>query len=261
MTATQSAHPKDDPLGFGLKSIAEPLQRWWLIRAGNPYFDAEVRTIRPYLEIPESGFTTAADFVDWVSRKRPHQHQLPIALGAGDHLIEGKESLTRFHYRNISWPIKEHELPAPCCQTDPLYVMAKKLAVMFGIEHAGSEPGFEDPVATAAGYILVNRWPKSKSVQGISWTEEISEINLSTGERSESHVKHTELGLRSSRGQGQKLAVWFEWWKLKSKKINEIAKLTDSDDPKSRTYDQRAIRNGIDAVERMMRPVEKLKRS
>jgi len=48
---------------------------------------------------------------------------------------------------------------------------------------------------------------------------------------------------------------------LRVKKINEIAKLTDSDDPKSRTYDQRAIRNGIDAVERMMRPVEKLKRS
>ena len=33
----------DDPLGFGLQSIAEPLQSWWLIGQGNPYFDGDVR--------------------------------------------------------------------------------------------------------------------------------------------------------------------------------------------------------------------------
>ena len=32
-----------DPLGFGLRSIPEPLQKLWLVMQGNPYFEEEVR--------------------------------------------------------------------------------------------------------------------------------------------------------------------------------------------------------------------------
>ena len=49
----------DDPLGFGLKSIPEPLQRLWLIHQGNPYFEDHAKEVRAKLGVPEGGFTDA----------------------------------------------------------------------------------------------------------------------------------------------------------------------------------------------------------
>ncbi len=55
--AQLTAPDADDPLGFGLKSLPEPLQMLWLIRAGNPYFEAAVEEARPTFGIPTTGFT------------------------------------------------------------------------------------------------------------------------------------------------------------------------------------------------------------
>jgi hypothetical protein len=67
---------QDDPLGFGLKSIPEPLQRWWLIGQGNPFFEEDCERLRPRLDIPESGFDTAEDYAEVMVPKRPlHGHR------------------------------------------------------------------------------------------------------------------------------------------------------------------------------------------
>ena len=69
----------EDPLELGLASIPEELQRWWLIGAGNPCFDAELRTCRPTLGVPEAGFTNVADFVRWVVLKwSKHGHDTEL---------------------------------------------------------------------------------------------------------------------------------------------------------------------------------------
>ena len=207
-----TAPDANDPLGFGLKSIAEPLQRWWLIGKGNPYFDAEVREARPSLGIPEAGFENETDFVDWVAlRWSRHGHMAAptISLTVDGQLLDGREDLTRFHYRDISWPIKDHELPGPCCPIDPVFDLARKLAFRFGIERAGSEPGFPGPTEAVVGYLLVNRWPHPKSLRGTQWTEEYSFVDRVTGESFE-ELKHvTSRGLKASGGAGKPLPIWY----------------------------------------------------
>ena len=93
----------------------------------------------------------------------------------------------------------------------------------------------------------------------MSWTEESDYIDPITLERFEELKEVVIRGLPARGGGGRQLAVWYEWWKLRrnGKSISEIARETDSETPGSKTVEERAIRNGIKAVERMMLPVEK----
>jgi len=250
------------PLGVGLRSTPEPLQRWCLIGRGNPYFDSEAREVRCFLGISEAGFENETDFVNWVAlrwSRHGHVTAIPTSLTVDGQFFDGHENLTRFHHRNISWPIKEHEIPGPCCPTDPLFYAAKRLAARFGIQRAGSEPGFPGPTEAVVGFLLVNRWPHVKSLRGIRWTEEYSFVDHTTHESYEEVNHVTSRGLKARGGAGKQLPLWYVWWKLfqEKKKISEISRLTDSDVPGSKTYDERSIRLGIDAVERLMQPVEK----
>ena len=80
-----TAPDANDPLGYGLKSIAELLQRFWLIGKGNPYFDADVQETRLLLGLPTAGFENTTDFVNWaVTRQSRHGHTetIPISFTA-----------------------------------------------------------------------------------------------------------------------------------------------------------------------------------
>ena len=162
MSNTQDRQPtesdSDDPLGFGLKSIDESLQRWWLIGKGNPCFDAEVREVRPPLRIPEAGFENAAEFVDWAATRgsrHGHAAELGVSFNFDGHILENAEDLTRFHHRDISWPIHESDIPGPGCSSNPLYAAAQRLAVRFGIDRAGSEPEFPRSREAVVGFLLI----------------------------------------------------------------------------------------------------------
>ena len=256
----------NDPLGFSLKSIPETLQRWWLIGQGNPYFEAELRKLRRVLGIPEPGFTDPAGFVEWVSQKASrhgHNTKLPIYLRIDGQILDDPESLTRFRYRDLSWPVPESALPGRCCLTDPLFQEAEYLAQRFAIDIARFEPGFPDATETVVGYLLVNRWPRPRSLSGTQWTEEIDKIVPHTGKRMVSRVSKVVLGLKSRAGEGRQLPLWYKWWMLDQERrsIPEIAGIADLDLSNPRNYDERTIRLGIDAVERLMTPVEKLSNS
>lgn len=253
----------NDPLGFGLKSIAEPLQRWWLIGQGNPYIAADVRKIRLDLEIPEPGFSDAEGYVNWVSRRASrhgHVGKLPIYLRIRGQVLDDPESLTRFHYRDLTWPVPDHELPGRCCPTDPLFGQAKKLALSYGINLAGFEPGFPSAAEAVVGYLLVNRWPHPVSMSGITWEETTDIIVPHTGERMFSRVSKKDLGLEARGGEGRQLPVWYRWWKLEREgnSVPKIAAISDEEQAEPRHYDERTIRCGIQQVERLMTLVEKL---
>jgi len=251
----------NDPLGYGLKSIAEPLQRWWLIGQGNPYFDADVRNIRPDLEIPEPGFTDAPAYVDWVSRKASrhgHDNKLPIYLRINGQVLDDPESLTRFHYRDLTWPLPEKELPSRCCPTDPLFEQARGLAFRYGVDLASFEPGFPRATETVVGYLLVNRWPHPRSLKGRKWTEITDIIVPTTGDRMKSRFAIEDLGMNSKGGEGRQLPVWYEWWRLHrdGRSISDIAGNFDDEQSEPRFYDERTIRHGINAIEKLMAPME-----
>ena len=91
------------------------------------------------------------------------------------------------------------------------------------------------------------------------WTEESSIFDPITRQQVEERTEVTTKGLPAKGGEGRQLPVWYEWWKLrrKGKTILEIARGTDSEIPGSKTFDERTVRKGIEAVERMMLPVEK----
>lgn len=256
--------PKD-PLGYGLKSTPERLQRFWLIGKGNPYFDVEAQEPRLILGLPKTGFECTADFVNWVATKASrHGHIVPspvsFTMKADGQRFEGHENLiTVAHYWDISWPIEEHHLPGRCCKYDPLFLKASALAERFGIARAGSEPGFPGAIEAVVGYLLVGRWPHPKSLRGIRWTEDLISVDPVSGEEFEEPTEIIKKGLRSSGGEGRRLPVWYEWWKLRrnGKTISEIARETDSKILGSKTFDERTIREGIKAVERLMLPMEK----
>ena len=232
----------NDPLGYGLRSIAEPLQRWWLIGQGNPCFDAHVRNIRLDLEIPEPGFTDPEGYVDMMSQRASrHRHdgKLPIHLRISGQALDDPESLTRFHYRDLSWPVPDDELPSRCCPTDPLFEQARRLAFRYGVNLASFEPGFPKATETIVRYLLVNRWPHPQSLKGRKWTETIDIIVPNTGERLMNRVAKTDLGLKSKGGEGRQLPMWYEWWKLhrEGRSISDIAGNLDAEQSKPRFYD------------------------
>ena len=44
----QAKPPREgDPVGVGLRSVPEVLQRYWLITQDNPYFEEDVKSVRP----------------------------------------------------------------------------------------------------------------------------------------------------------------------------------------------------------------------
>lgn len=252
-----------DPLSFGLKSIPEPLQRWWLLEAGNPYFDAAVRISRLSLDIPEAGFSDVGGFVDWVAKKwsrHGHSAGLAFSFTFGGQAMDESESLTRFHYRDAAWPIQVHELPGPCCPTDPLFEKAEILTVKFGIDLAEEEPGFGAATEVVVEYILLNRWRRIRSVRGNSVIHSISEFTPKTGRRSRKRSRHKPVGLGGRRGLGSQLPIWHQWWRLaeEGKTVPEIAGMAVETIDGLRTYEERTIRFGIEKVEAMMRPAENL---
>lgn len=258
-TPTQITAPDSkDPLGYGLKSIPKPLQRGWLIEQGNPYFEAEVREARPRCEIPCSGFTSSEDYVDWVVSKRArHGHS------------DSAEKLTRFHYRNISWPIHDSDLPGRCCASDPFFELAESLAVRFGIDEAEEEPGFGDPTRSVVEYLLLNRWPKATSLRDSSVVRrEITRTyRIDPGENFQfretarpkgKKFRQQELGLDATKGLGGRLPLWYQWWKLHAggMEFDEIAGIAVATSTGEKFYEERMIRIGIDKVEALMMPEE-----
>ena len=253
----------DDPLGYGIRSIPQPLQRFWLIGQGNPDFDAEVRGARPSFAIPEPGFNNKEDFVDWAAQRRSrhgHNDDLGMSFTIDDQLLESAEDLTRFHLRNVSWPIEEYELPTECCPTDPLLLTARRLAIRYGIDVASSEPGFPDSTRAVVGYLVLNLWPHPTSLRQREWTDECNFLHPATGERIQRRTQVKEKGLPAGGGAGRQLPLWFFWWRLArdGKSIKEIAGITDNDASESSFVVERTIRKGIKAVERLMLPVEQL---
>ena len=251
----------DDPLGFGLKSNAEPLQRWWLIGQGNPYWKVDVQTARTDLGLLESGFNDAAGYVDWLAQRFPihgHREEWPLYLNIEGTVLQNAESMTRYTHRDLEWPIKDFEPPGPCCDTDPLYQRAGRLAILYGIDAVSVEPGFGNPDQAVVGYLLVEHWPRPRSLRGQVVIHEVDVlVDSDTGRRYRDRYKRQELGLETRGGQGRQLPLWYQWWKLRRDKhtITQIAKWTDS--KIKETYDERSIRSGIDAVEWLMKAVEK----
>ena len=85
-----------DPLGLNLESIAEPLQRWYLIGRGNPYFDDEVKEARERLGVPSYGFAEHADYDAWLAESgRRHGHVERESVVVGTIYMKSHELLQR----------------------------------------------------------------------------------------------------------------------------------------------------------------------
>ena len=159
----------DDPLGFGIRSVPEPLQRLWLCRQGNPWFEEDAQNSRLILGIPPAGFQETSQYVDWLAtRWKRHGHEdglslvFPVVDGVS---LRDSESLVRYHHRDFQMP-EFVTPPSPCCDQDPLLLEARFLARRYGIEEAEAEPGFESLVSDVAGYLLKPAWPSRKSYRG-----------------------------------------------------------------------------------------------
>ena len=246
----------DDPLGFGLKSISEPLLRLWLARAGNPYFEAEVVEARPTFGIPTTGFTNLEDYVNWrVLKCARHGH--------GDWW----EPETRIYLREASWPIHDFYLPGPCCPDDPMFVFAEFLTFRFGIEAANEEPGFEEIRRAVVEYILLNRWRNERSTREsrVHRGKNISTYLFVPGktvgliEPTWSYrKKFTPEILYAEKGTGGKLPLWHRWWKLRQEgmAVDQIAGIPVEKSTGEHFYEERSVQDGIDRVEYLMTPKE-----
>ena len=244
-----------DPLGLNLESIAEPLQRWYLIGRGNPYFDDEVTEVREHLGVPSYGFAEHADYDAWLAESgRRHGHVERESVVIGTIYVKSHELLQRALGRNR--PLAEaFAAPAPCCDTDPLHVAACHLAERFGVDLCEGEPGFQGVERTIAGYVLVHRWPEKRSAAGLSIVHEDDYVDSRTGKRVVGREGRKLLGLKARAGQGRMLPIRYEWWRLRQmgKENGVIADWTEHE--YGQWYDERSIARGIDEVERLLRPV------
>ena len=244
-----------DPLGLELKSIPEPLQRWWLIGQGNPYFQADARRSRYSLGIPLTGFSAEPDYREWLATRRKmhgHDQPWPFYINIDGRILDDDESLIRYRDADIGWP-EELGAPAPCCAHDPLYSAARSLASRYGIDAVEGEPGFQGVEEDVIGFLLVGTWPQRRSYRG---SETIYETDVlvdpSSGKRFRERYRRVEMGMKSRGGQGHMLREWHRWWKQHREGI-PIATITDSTDP---VLEERAVRHGIAEVERLMRPLQ-----
>ena len=147
----------DDPLGFGLRSVPEPLQRLWLCRQDNPFFEDDVTESRLRLGIPLAGFQDPSQYIDWAAtRWKRHGHDdslAPIYFILDGVTLRDAEGMVRFNHRDFPMP-ELLSAPAPCCDSDPLLREERLLANKYGIEQAAGEPGFEPVVEDVAGYLI-----------------------------------------------------------------------------------------------------------
>ena len=252
----------DDPLGFGLRSVPEPLQRLWLCRQGNPFLEDDVKESRLRLGLPPVGFQEASQYIDWTAtRRKRHGHDdslAPFYLILDGVTLRDAESLVRFHHRDNQMP-ELLSAPAPCCDSDPLLNEARLLANKYGIEEAAGEPGFEAVVEDVAGYVLKPAWPPRKSFRGhevIYETDVV--IDSSTGQRYRENYLKKELGLESRGGAGGMLPVHNEWWKQRraGRDCFDIGEANEQEFGPDANYDDRSIYLGIKEVERLMAPLK-----
>ena len=260
-TRTRARIPRsEDPLGFGLRSVPEPLQRLWLIRQGNPYFEADAKDTRLKLGIPVMGFQEPAKYIDWsATRWKRHGHDDslgPMVLVMGGIPLRGSESLFRFTHKDWQLPTRIMA-PKPCCDADPLFHEARLLARRYGIEEAEGEPGFEATVEDVAGYLLKPAWPPRR-LPGRHIVERKDDfMDYERGHWVYRRWREEELGLESRAGKGGQLPIWYEWWKRRRRgdSINDIAGTMQGE---REIFDERSIRSGIAEVERLMQLVEKV---
>jgi hypothetical protein len=260
----------NDPLGFGLRSVPEPLQRLWLINQGNPFFEDDAKDSRLKLGIPAAGFQESSTYVDWAAtRRKRHGHDDRLGQGRLALILEGvplpdNESIIRFTHRDYQMP-NLITPPIPCCGADPLFREARSLARRYGIEEAEGEPGFEPIVEDVAGHLLKPAWPPRKSFRGHKVIHETNiVIDASTGQRQRERYLRKELGLESRAGEGGLLPVWYAWWKrwrqaqdtpAADRVLGEIADWTESQYGAGSWYDERSVRRAIEEVDRLLRPV------
>ena len=227
-----------DPLGLNLESIAEPLQRWYLIGRGNPYFDDEVKEARERLGVPSHGFAEHADYDAWLAESgRRHGHVERESVVVATIYMKSNEVLQRAFGKNR--PLAEaFAAPDPCCDTDPLHVAARHLAERFGIDLCEGEPGFQGVERTIAGYVLVHRWPEKRSAAGLNIVHEDDYVDS-----------------KARAGQGRMLPIRYEWWRLRQMGKDNGAVADWTEHEYGQWYDERSIARGIDEVERLLRPV------
>jgi len=238
--------PGADPLGFGIRSIPEPMQRLWLIYQGNPYFDEDVRAARNVLDLPTGGFSDRDSYVGWRLKDRLISHGHP----------------DEFFKMATDWP-PEWLPPPPCCAADPLHRESVGLSERYGIADAAFEPGFEGIEKDVAAYILVKLWPHQidpttarRSFRGFSWEhEEDIVVNPHTGQRGREIIRYTRTGQEAKRGAGRHLWLHYEWWRRRQagESIPDIANATIGI-VGSKGVEDRTIRSGIERVESLMHP-------
>jgi len=241
----------DDPVGFGITSIPEPLQRWWLIGEGNPYFDEECDVARSELGIPPGGFTSTDDYIDYAIDRGPnHGHDVPEYFkGPKIREFEKAELLT----------MEEVHAPPACCDSDPLYLAARDLAERFGIKEAEMEPGFADSTQQVANYLVSRYWRKRLSAKGLRVATSVKVRDFTPGNEGK-WIKNRDVekypGIESRGGEGNRLPLWLDWWKRHRKRdtLGEIVDAVMEDYGDEFEYDERSIRHGIDEVERLMKP-------
>jgi len=254
----RSTIPKLDPLGLGLKSVPEPLQRWWLISQGNPYFIADVGIARSELGIPVTGFLDAKAYVEWAAtswKRHPHRDPASGNLPADPESVQSKEILFRYFGRDLSWPMDPFVPEPPCCHFDPLYICARKLALMYGIDKAEEEPGFQEVEAVVAGYIISDQWPLRRSYRGLKTVYSTETIIVGDNEeRTRKRTRSQELGIDSRGGAGRMLPTQYGWW-TEWKGGDSVSAIVKRRSIKDKGPDERTIRRGINHVEKFMRPV------
>lgn len=262
MTMGKANLPRNEnPLGFGLKSVPKPLQRYWLVRKGNPYFDGEVRKARSELGVPDSGFLDGTSFIEWeVTRWSRHGHEelwtAPVYLIYKGIRIQDHESAIRAFSEGMTWPLEHFAPPRPCCQSDPLYAASTKLAIRYGLDECEFEPGFQGISEDVAGYILASQWPLRRSFRG---HESIYETNvlldpISGKRKREIHLRR-EIGQSSRAGAGRMLPTWYTWWQMHRDGTTWDDIIEQSGAPDE--IEERTVRNGVQQIERLAQPLKK----
>lgn len=250
----------NDPLGFGLRSIPEPLQRLWLIQRGNPYFEGDLRKARERLGLPAEGFSQQAGYVEWLAtrmKRHGHDDRLALPIFIRDHRIETGEEFIR-STANPQDTLDDSIAPVPCCRTDPLRIEAQWLEARYGLSEAKLEPGFADLPDDIARHILVGGWATRKSLGDAKRGPRFETAKTDDASRwfVVSRTRETHEGLDSRAGEGHRLTHWYSWWGQRhdGSNIREIADRAYQS-REVRKLDESAIRKAISKIESLMAPL------